>query len=108
MKNRLKYILVVLFTIPILSCQEDFLERTPTDAISSADGTILSWSSIFTGNYPFKTGIRSERFGKLDKDIMTIFDYLKKFGYSFYSFIPSFSETIGLFPNFKNVVSIGV
>ncbi|HBO30905.1 RagB/SusD family nutrient uptake outer membrane protein [Leeuwenhoekiella palythoae] len=37
MKNRLKYILVVLLTIPILSCQEDFLERTPTDAISSAD-----------------------------------------------------------------------
>ena len=37
MKSNLKYILVVLFAIPILSCQEDFLERTPTDAISSAD-----------------------------------------------------------------------
>ena len=26
-------------------------------AISSADATILSWSSIFTGKFPFKTGI---------------------------------------------------
>ena len=73
-----------------------------SQTIASADATILTWSSIYTGKFPFKTGIRSERFSKLDKDIMTIFDYLKKFGYSFYSFIPSFSETIGLFPNFKN------
>ncbi|RXG15562.1 SusD-like starch-binding protein associating with outer membrane [Leeuwenhoekiella aestuarii] len=37
MNNKIKYLLIALVTIPILSCQEDFLERTPTDAISAAD-----------------------------------------------------------------------
>ena len=73
-----------------------------SNAISSADGTILSWSSIFTGNYPFKTGIRSSRFNKLDDKTQTIFDHLKKLNYSFYGFFPTFSETINLFPNFEN------
>tara|TARA_Y100000590_G_C15735867_1_gene1018517 strand:- start:35 stop:1399 length:1365 start_codon:yes stop_codon:yes gene_type:complete len=73
-----------------------------TNAISSADGTILSWSSIFTGNHPFKTGIRSSRFNKLDDKITTVFDHLKNYNYSFYGFLPTFSETINLFPNFKN------
>ena len=73
-----------------------------SQAISSADATILSWSSLYTGRHPFKTGIRSSRFNRLDKSILTIFDHLKKLDYSFYSFIPTFSETIGLFPNFEN------
>ena len=73
-----------------------------SNAISSADGTILSWSSLFTGNYPFKTGIRSSRFNKLNDNVTTIFDHLKKSDYSFYGFFPTFSETINLFPNFKN------
>ena len=69
-----------------------------SQTIAPADATILTWSSIYTGKFPFKTGIRSSRFNKLDKDTMTIFDHLKKFGYSFYSFIPTFSETITIFP----------
>ena len=73
-----------------------------SQAISSADATILSWSGLYTGKHPFKTGIRSSRFNRLDKSTLTIFDHLKKFDYSFYSFIPTFSETIGLFPNFEN------
>ena len=73
-----------------------------SQAISSADATILSWSGLYTGKHPFKTGIRSSRFNRLDKSILTIFDHLKKLDYSFYSFIPTFSETIGLFPNFEN------
>lgn len=73
-----------------------------SQAITSADATILSWSSMYTGKYPFKTGIRSSRFNKLNNDIQTIFSILKKSGYSLYSFTPTFSETIGLFPKFQN------
>ena len=44
-----------------------------SNAFSTADATLLSWSSIFTGNYPFRTGIRSSRFNKLDQDTTTLF-----------------------------------
>jgi len=77
-----------------------------SQTISSADATLLSWSSIFSGLYPFKTGIRSSRFNKLDENITTLFDLLKKFDYEFYSFTPTFSEAVGLFPNFKNDNSV--
>ena len=73
-----------------------------SNTISSADATILSWSSIFTGQFPFRTGIRSSRFNKLDNNVKTIFDYLKKSNYLFYGFIPKFSEIIGMFPKFEN------
>jgi len=33
-----------------------------SQAVSASDGTILSWSSIFTGKFPFKTGIRSLKY----------------------------------------------
>ena len=72
------------------------------NTISSADATILSWSSLFTGQFPFRTGIRSSRFNKLDKNVNTIFDYLHKSKYLFYGFIPKFSEIVGVFPKFEN------
>lgn len=71
-------------------------------AISSADGTILSWSSMFTANYPFKTGIRSSRFNKLNKEVTTYFKILHKQDYHFYAYLPVLSETVGLFPDFEN------
>jgi arylsulfatase A-like enzyme len=73
-----------------------------SNAISSADGTILSWSSIFTGKFPFKTGIRSAKFNRLSPNTDTFFNILKKKGYHFYSYLPQLSETIGLFPKFEN------
>lgn len=73
-----------------------------SQTISAADATILSWSSIFTSKFPFKTGIRSARFNKLNKEIVTCFDILKNFNYSFYGYLPKLSETVGLFPNFRN------
>ena len=73
-----------------------------SNAFSTADATLLSWSSIFTGNYPFRTGIRSSRFNKLDQDTTTLFHYLRKSNYSFFGFFPTFSEIIGLFPKFEN------
>jgi len=71
-------------------------------AISSADATILSWSSIFTGKFPFKTGIRSSKFNKLSSKTQTLFDLLKQQNFHFYSYLPKLSETIGLFPEFEN------
>ena len=71
-------------------------------AISSADATILSWSSIFTGKFPFKIGIRSTKFNKLSSKTSTLFDILKKQNYHFYSYLPKLSETVGLFPEFEN------
>jgi arylsulfatase A-like enzyme len=73
-----------------------------SNTISSADGTILSWSSIFTGKFPFKTGIRSSKFNRLSPETNTFFDVLEKVGYHFYSYLPKVSETVGLFPKFEN------
>tara|TARA_Y100000996_G_scaffold383365_1_gene339257 strand:+ start:241 stop:1629 length:1389 start_codon:yes stop_codon:yes gene_type:complete len=73
-----------------------------SQAISSADATILSWSGLYTGKYPFKTGIRSARFNKLDENTSTLFDIFRQSNYTFFSFTPTFSETIGLFPKFQN------
>ena len=72
------------------------------NTISSADGTILSWSSIFTGKFPFKTGIRSSKFNRLSSETNTVFNVLEKEGYHFYSYLPKVSETVGLFPKFEN------
>lgn len=73
-----------------------------SNTISSADGTILSWSSLFTGKFPFKTGIRSSKFNRLSPETSTVFNALKKEGYHFYSYLPKVSETVGLFPKFEN------
>jgi hypothetical protein len=37
MSYKLKLILLIFLAIPVISCQEEYLERTPTDAISAAD-----------------------------------------------------------------------
>ena len=71
-------------------------------AISSSDATILNWVSIFSGLIPPKTGIRSDKFNKLDSDVKTIFDILKQNEYNFYSYLTNISDTLGLFPKFLN------
>lgn len=37
MSYKFKFLLLIFLALPIISCQEEFLERTPTDAISAAD-----------------------------------------------------------------------
>ena len=71
-------------------------------AISSSDATLLSWAGIFTAKHPFKTGIRSSKFKKLNKNTQTYFDILKKAGYHFYSFLPPSGKVSGIFPKFEN------
>ena len=77
-------------------------------AISTSDATILNWVSIFTGLVPPKTGIRSEKFNKLDGNVKTIFNILKENDYNFYSYLTNISETLGLFPEFINKDSSGL
>ncbi len=70
--------------------------------ISTADATLLSWPGIFTGKFPFKTGIRSLRFKKLNKNTTSYFTPLKNNGYHCYAYVPTLATTIGLFPEFEN------
>ena len=72
------------------------------DTISAANATILSWSALFTSKFPFKTGIRSTRFNKLNSNIITSFDIFKKNNYKLLGYLPKLSETVGLFPKFEN------
>mgnify|MGYP000025756320 CR=1 FL=1 len=71
-------------------------------AISSSDATLLNWASMFTGKYAFKTGIRSTKFNKLNKNHKTLFDILKKLDYHFYGYLPELGELVGMFPDFEN------
>ena len=71
-------------------------------AISSADATLLSWAGLFTGKHPFKTGIRSNKFKKLNEKTETYFNILKKHNYNFHAFLPISGKVIGIFPKFEN------
>ncbi|NWJ29661.1 sulfatase-like hydrolase/transferase [Marine Group I thaumarchaeote] len=71
-------------------------------AISCSDGTIFSWSGIFTGLHPFKTGIKSQGYKKINSNITSYFSILKNQGYNFYSYIPSLTDSLGIFPEWKN------
>ena len=68
---------------------------------SPSDGTLLGWAGIFTGQYPFRTGITIGGFSKINKNIPTIFDLLKQ-EYNFYGHLPEVASKIGLFPKFEN------
>ncbi len=62
-------------------------------AISSADGTFASMGSIFTSQYPFKTGITwTKNHSKAKK----YFENLKIYGYDLYATVPNydFFETV--------------
>jgi len=75
-------------------------------AISSSDATLLSWASIFTGKYAFRTGIKSDKYNKLDDSVDSYFKIFKKNGYHLYSHLPYLSTLIGLFPQFENQDSV--
>jgi len=68
---------------------------------SPSDGTLLGWAGIFTGQYPFRTGITIGGFSKINKNIPTIFDLLKE-EYNFFGHLPEVASKIGLFPKFEN------
>jgi len=73
-----------------------------SNCISSADATLLSLSSIFTGLYPNKTGIRSEKFNQLSPNVHTFFQNLQLEHYNFYGYYPTVVDLTNLIPKFKN------
>ena len=70
--------------------------------VSCSDGTILSWAGLFTGLHPFKTGMMSPGYKKIDPNVTSYFSILKKQGYNFYSYIPSLTDSLGIFPEWQN------
>jgi arylsulfatase A-like enzyme len=71
-------------------------------AISCSDGTIFSWSGLFTGLHPFKTGIKSQGYKKINSNVTSYFSIFKEQGYNFYSYTPSLQDSLGIFPKWQN------
>jgi len=70
--------------------------------ISSSDGTVMSWAGMFTSLEPLKTGIRSERYNKIDSSILNYFSLIKKEGFHVYGCVPKFASAFGMMKDFEN------
>ena len=57
---------------------------------------------MFTGLYPFKTGIKSEKLNKLNPRVTTFFDFLKLENYNCYGYNPTVVDLANLLPPFEN------
>lgn len=73
-----------------------------TQAISSADGTELSWASIFTSQYTFQTGLNQSFYNKLPSKTLNYIKILKNWNYHPYGHIPSGGEFFGISHDFEN------
>ena len=73
-----------------------------SQTISSADATLLSLSSMLTGLFSFKTGIKSEKLNKLKPNIKTLFNILKSENYHLYGYNPTVVNLANLIPEFEN------
>lgn len=73
-----------------------------TQAISSADGTELSWANIFTAKYTFQTGLNTSLFNKLSNKSKNYINILKDFGYHAYGTIPEGGSFLGITHDFEN------
>lgn len=70
--------------------------------ISSADGTVMSWAGMFTALEPLKTGVRSERYNKIDSSILNFFSLIKNEGYRVFGCVPKFATAFGMMKDFEN------
>ena len=70
--------------------------------ISSAAATAVAVSSIFTGLYPFRTGMGGKTYHKLNQNITNYVRILKENGYRAYSNAPSIATDFGLTFDFEN------
>ena len=71
-------------------------------AISSADGTELSWIPLFTSLYPMQKNLLSDSLTKFDFDKKTHLNSLKKFGYHIYGIIPEGGIIFNFMDDFEN------
>jgi arylsulfatase A-like enzyme len=70
--------------------------------ISSAPATAVAMSSIFTGLYPFKTGMGTDGYHKLNPTIPSYIKILKENGYHTYATAPDVASDFGLTCDFEN------
>jgi len=68
-----------------------------TNSISCGDGTVIVLGGIFTGKYPFHSGIQSYR---LDTEQANFLTHLEKLNYNFYSTVPFYVGVEILIANF--------
>tara|TARA_B100000676_G_scaffold289182_1_gene321414 strand:+ start:327 stop:1670 length:1344 start_codon:yes stop_codon:yes gene_type:complete len=73
-----------------------------SQTVSSADATLLSLSSMLTGKFSFKTGVKSEKLNKLKPNIKTLFQILKDENYHLYGYNPTVVNLANLLPKFEN------
>ena len=70
-------------------------------AISSSDGSILSYAGLFSGKHPFKTGMRSPKLTKLI-DTTSYLEFLKNHGYKLYGCMSKSDSLLEIIPEFEN------
>ena len=70
-------------------------------AISSSDGSLLSYAGLFSGKHPFKTGMRSSKLTKL-VDTTSYLEFLKNQGYKLYGCMPKSNSFLDIIPDFEN------
>ena len=71
-------------------------------AICSTPATGVSLSSIFTGLYPFKIGMGSEKYQKFNPKIRSCIQILKENDYNTYATSPEITNDLGVICDFEN------
>ncbi len=71
-------------------------------AICSTPATGVSVSSIFTGLYPFKIGMGSEKYQKFNPKIRSCIQILKENDYNTYATSPEITNDLGIVCDFEN------
>ena len=71
-------------------------------AICSTPATGVSVSSIFTGLYPFKIGMGSEKYQKFNPKIRSCIQILKENDYNTYATSPEITNDLGVICDFEN------
>ena len=69
--------------------------------ISTVGSTGSSLASIFTSLFPFKTGMSSEKFQKLNPKAKSVIKILKENGYNTYAASTPLASALGLVDNFQ-------
>ena len=72
------------------------------NTISSADGTVISWASMFTSLEPLKTGVKSQVYNEIDSSITNYFSLIKREGFHVYGCVPKFANAFGMMRDFEN------
>ena len=78
-----------------------------SEMASCADGTIFSLGGVFTGLYPFLTGLGGKSYNKLNEKTETYFSTFKKNGYHIFGTILKIIEFYNITKDFENKEDLG-